>query len=86
MSASEMCVPTHQGLVTQALAHGTQRTDDARELPVDPGLATLFFGAPGPGAFQSGEQGGIQQAIAQRFPGSNLGAFAATFGQQAADG
>jgi len=46
-------------------------------LAVAPGLATLIGAATGPVGFQPRQQGGVEQAVAQRFPGAHLDPLAA---------
>jgi hypothetical protein len=61
-------------------AHRRQAVSDLAHLPRNPGSA-LLLGRP-LGLFQAGEDGGVVDAVSERLPGSDLGAFAPVGRQQ----
>jgi hypothetical protein len=70
--------------VGQALAHGLQGCGHAAHLPVDPGAAALLSAAARPSGFQPRQDGRVDQAVGQRFPGAHFNALAAHWRYQLA--
>ena len=63
------------GFFGQCLAHGFQGGFDFTHLTLDPGVAALRLGAPGPMRLQPRRNGSVHHAVGQCFPGLDFGPF-----------
>ena len=71
--------------VSQSGAHGFEGGIDFVQLPINPWLAALRIGTATPGGFQARQNGGVHEAIGQRFPGFNLRTLAPLAGNKLAN-